>query len=290
MQFTPDVRRNHLDQVGLTFSSRVWRSQLLSLLSLSAGALAFEGAALRAGSAINPAAARTAAVPAVSQALPVIRRASNIQAVASLAPSVYFGTSEDLEDRMWEYVKARGGTKLIRRILIANNGMAATKTIMSIRNWCYKTFGDERAIQFVVMATPEDLAANAEFIRRADEFIEVPGGSNANNYANVQLIVDSCIARALATSPLPIHACAASRVVASRRVPPTPPCGAMRDAPHLVASAAALAAPRVRPQRTWMRSWWAGATRQRTRSSVTCSRSATRSSAVTSPSSAPPRT
>ena len=45
------------------------------------------------------------------------------------------------------------------------------------------------------MATPDDLAANAEFIRRADEFVEVPGGSNANNYANVQLIVDLCLSQ-----------------------------------------------------------------------------------------------
>merc|ERR1719393_316302 len=102
-------------------------------------------------------------------------------------------TAQTTEEKMWEYVKERGGDKLIRRILIANNGMAATKTIMSIRNWCYNTFGDERAIQFVVMATPDDLAANAEFIRRADDFVEVPGGSHANNYANVQLIVDLCI-------------------------------------------------------------------------------------------------
>ena len=101
----------------------------------------------------------------------------------------------DLEEKMWKYVKDRGGDKLIRKILIANNGMASTKTIMSIRQWAYNTFGDERAIQFVVMATPEDLAANAEFIRRADEFVEVPGGSNANNYANVQLIVDLCISQ-----------------------------------------------------------------------------------------------
>merc|ERR1719393_1051131 len=99
-------------------------------------------------------------------------------------------TAQTTEEKMWEYVKERGGDKLIRRILIANNGMAATKTIMSIRNFCYNTFGDERAIEFVVMATPEDLAANAEFIRRADEFVEVPGGSNVNNYANVQLMVD----------------------------------------------------------------------------------------------------
>lgn len=34
-------------------------------------------------------------------------------------------------------------------------------------------FGDERAIQFVVMATPEDLKANAEYIRLADQFAEV---------------------------------------------------------------------------------------------------------------------
>ena len=51
-------------------------------------------------------------------------------------------------------------------------------------------FGRERAIKFVAMATPEDLKANAEYIRMADEFVEVPGGSNVNNYANVTLIVE----------------------------------------------------------------------------------------------------
>jgi len=101
--------------------------------------------------------------------------------------------SASLDEKMREYVTARGGKKVIRRILIANNGMASTKTIMSIRNWAYTTFGDEHAVEFVVMATPEDLAANAEFIRRADEFVEVPGGSNVNNYANVPLIVDLAI-------------------------------------------------------------------------------------------------
>ena len=40
-------------------------------------------------------------------------------------------------------------------------------------------------------ATPEDLNANAEFVRLADEYVEVPGGSNTNNYANVKLIVDT---------------------------------------------------------------------------------------------------
>jgi acetyl-CoA carboxylase/biotin carboxylase 1 len=40
------------------------------------------------------------------------------------------------------------------------------------------------------MATPEDLKVNAEYIRMADQYVEVPGGTNNNNYANVDLIVD----------------------------------------------------------------------------------------------------
>ena len=46
---------------------------------------------------------------------------------------------------------------VITKVLIANNGVAAVKAIRSIRRWAYEVFGDERAIQFVVMATPEDL-------------------------------------------------------------------------------------------------------------------------------------
>ena len=88
------------------------------------------------------------------------------------------------------YVAAHGGKRVIRKVLIANNGMAATKSIISMRRWSYTELGDENAIEFIAMATPEDLNANAEFIRFADDFVEVPGGSNKNNYANVNLIVD----------------------------------------------------------------------------------------------------
>ncbi len=37
------------------------------------------------------------------------------------------------------------------QILIANNGMAAAKAIMSIRRWAFLTLGDDQAIQFVAM-------------------------------------------------------------------------------------------------------------------------------------------
>ena len=89
-----------------------------------------------------------------------------------------------------DFVAERGGHTVITSILIANNGIGAVKEIRSVRKWAYQTFGDERAISFVAMATPEDLEANAEYIRMADQVVPVPGGTNNNNYANVDLIVD----------------------------------------------------------------------------------------------------
>ncbi|OCT53252.1 Acetyl-CoA carboxylase [Cladophialophora carrionii] len=89
-----------------------------------------------------------------------------------------------------DFVQSHDGHTVITSVLIANNGIAAVKEIRSVRKWAYEMFGDERAIQFTVMATPEDLQANADYIRMADQYVEVPGGTNNNNYANVELIVD----------------------------------------------------------------------------------------------------
>jgi acetyl-CoA carboxylase/biotin carboxylase 1 len=46
-----------------------------------------------------------------------------------------------LDARMAEW----GGDKAIHSVLVANNGLAATKFIRSIRSWAYKNFGNERA-------------------------------------------------------------------------------------------------------------------------------------------------
>ncbi|CAK7347099.1 unnamed protein product [Dovyalis caffra] len=89
-----------------------------------------------------------------------------------------------------QFCHALGGKKPIHSILIANNGMAAVKFIRSVRTWAYETFGTDKAILLVAMATPEDMRINAEHIRIADQFVEVPGGTNNNNYANVQLILE----------------------------------------------------------------------------------------------------
>jgi len=39
------------------------------------------------------------------------------------------------------------------------------------------------------VGTLTSVVQDAEHIRLADQFVEVPGGANANNYANVRLIV-----------------------------------------------------------------------------------------------------
>jgi len=97
--------------------------------------------------------------------------------------------------KLEQYVKERGGSRVLKRILIANNGMAATKAILSMRQWAYLELGLDQVFEFVVMATRDDLDANAEFIRLADTFVEVPSGKNVNNYANVDLICETAKAQ-----------------------------------------------------------------------------------------------
>lgn len=43
------------------------------------------------------------------------------------------------------------------------------------------------------MATTQDINANAEYIKMADHYVEVQGGPNYFNYANVDLIVDIAV-------------------------------------------------------------------------------------------------
>ena len=93
------------------------------------------------------------------------------------------------EQQYEAFVASSGGTRVIRSILVANNGMAAAKFCLSIRNWLFQRFGDSSLIRIVAMATPEDVKANAMHLHHADSFVEVPGGPNFNNYANVSVIV-----------------------------------------------------------------------------------------------------
>jgi hypothetical protein len=111
------------------------------LVALAAAASAFAPhVALRRAAAPRP---RTQTRP-MSPGSGFLRMAT-IDATPAKAPTVE------------EYVEGRGGSRPIKKVLIANNGMAATKSIMSMRQWAYLELGDEKAIEFVAMATPEDL-------------------------------------------------------------------------------------------------------------------------------------
>ncbi|CAF3808089.1 unnamed protein product, partial [Adineta steineri] len=83
-----------------------------------------------------------------------------------------------------------GGSRVINKILIANNGIAAVKCMRSIRRWSYEMFRQENTIKFVAMVTPEDMKANAEYIRYADHCVNVQGGPSHMNYSNCELILD----------------------------------------------------------------------------------------------------
>lgn len=96
---------------------------------------------------------------------------------------------EDKIARIAEFVNEHGGTCPIQRVLLANNGIAAVKEMRSVRKWAYEIFSNDRIIEFVAMATPDDFKANAEYIKMADRVVEVSGGTNNNNFANVDLLV-----------------------------------------------------------------------------------------------------
>ncbi|CRH01228.1 biotin carboxylase subunit of acetyl CoA carboxylase, putative [Plasmodium relictum] len=80
--------------------------------------------------------------------------------------------------------------KIIKKLLIANNGMAALKCILSLKEWLFKNFYDENLIKIIVLATEDDIKSNAKYISLSDKVIKVPPGKNINNYANVPLIVN----------------------------------------------------------------------------------------------------
>ncbi|KAF7455692.1 acetyl-coA carboxylase ACC2, partial [Cryptosporidium felis] len=75
------------------------------------------------------------------------------------------------------------------KILVATSGQAAIKCIRSMRHWAYVTFGNEKAFEFVVMATPEDIQSNSESVSEADYYVDIPMGPNYHNYANIEVIV-----------------------------------------------------------------------------------------------------
>ena len=160
----------------------MWPRITVAVLVTAAALLPGKGLAFSGGAFITP---KTALLSVRSPSLSTSKLQLYVESDTFNIPATPLSPeTKSLED----YVKDRGGDRVIKKILIANNGMAATKSILSMRRWAYMELGHENALQFVAMATPEDIRANAEFVRLADSFVEVPGGKNLNNYANVSVI------------------------------------------------------------------------------------------------------
>ena len=49
-----------------------------------------------------------------------------------------------------EFLSKSNGKRIIDKVLIANNGIAAVKCIRSIRRWCYETFRFEPSNTFKI--------------------------------------------------------------------------------------------------------------------------------------------
>ncbi|MDR3739043.1 MAG: hypothetical protein P4L40_08480 [Terracidiphilus sp.] len=45
------------------------------------------------------------------------------------------------------YLKHTGGDTVIRKVLVANNGIAAVKAIRFLRKWAYEVFGNEKEVR-----------------------------------------------------------------------------------------------------------------------------------------------
>jgi acetyl-CoA carboxylase/biotin carboxylase 1 len=92
-----------------------------------------------------------------------------------------------------DFVSRKGGTRSIKKILIASNGLAAVKFLRSIKEWCFSTFDDRNAINLCVMCSEDDKIGYSSFINYSDSVICVKGGKNTLNYANVELISEIAI-------------------------------------------------------------------------------------------------
>ena len=75
------------------------------------------------------------------------------------------------------------------RILIANNGMAAAKFLISMHSH-FQSTKDARPIHFCGMVSPDDLKSGASYISKLDSIVLVPSGPSSANYGNVDLIVE----------------------------------------------------------------------------------------------------
>ncbi|CAL2038637.1 unnamed protein product [Caenorhabditis brenneri] len=96
--------------------------------------------------------------------------------------------SDPTMNRIDEFVRKLEKGKSIKRVLIANNGLAAMKCLISIRQWLHYQFDTSSIVSFVCIATEDEMKSASHYLKLADEIVMAPAGSNSNNFANVEVI------------------------------------------------------------------------------------------------------
>ncbi|CAJ0608732.1 unnamed protein product [Cylicocyclus nassatus] len=98
-----------------------------------------------------------------------------------------------VEDFVNTYVEDPSKRRPIKKMLVATNGIAAVRCILSIRKLLMQLFRNDRIIKFICLTTEQEIRSNAEYLKLADHFVFSPGGDNRNNYANVEEIVNHAV-------------------------------------------------------------------------------------------------
>ncbi|CAI4232601.1 unnamed protein product [Auanema sp. JU1783] len=83
--------------------------------------------------------------------------------------------------------------RVIKKILVSTNGIAAVKCIWSMRSFLMQHFRQDHIIKFICLTTEQEIASNAEYLKMADHIVIAPAGDNKNNYANVDEIVSHAV-------------------------------------------------------------------------------------------------
>jgi acetyl-CoA carboxylase/biotin carboxylase 1 len=64
--------------------------------------------------------------------------------------SSIMATANNFFHEVEDFVQFSEGDHAIKKILIANNGIGATKAIISIRRWSFETFGNEKMVSLFI--------------------------------------------------------------------------------------------------------------------------------------------
>uniref|UniRef100_A0A0N4ZJF5 Acetyl-CoA carboxylase n=1 Tax=Parastrongyloides trichosuri TaxID=131310 RepID=A0A0N4ZJF5_PARTI len=102
-------------------------------------------------------------------------------------------TFSTVEEFVASFVRDSSKARVIKKVLVATNGIAAVKCILSIRKLLMQLFKDDRIIKFICLTTEQEIQSHAEYLKMADYCVFSPAGSNNNNYANVDEIVEHAV-------------------------------------------------------------------------------------------------